>query len=326
MAELNMIKALNLALFQEMERDERVVLLGEDVGRVGGVFRVSEGLLDRFGPKRVMDTPLSEAGIIGCSVGMALYGLRPICEIQFSGFIHNGFHQLNCQAARFRVRTRGQLSVPLVLRAPWGGGIRALEHHSDSEESLYVQSPGLKCVIPSGPRTARGLLASSIRDPDPVVFLEPKRVYRAFREEVPEKEDTVPIGQAQIVRSGKDITVISYGAMLRETLAAADLAERQLRIAPEVIDLLSIVPMDTATIIESVKKTGRCVIVHEAPRSCGVAAEIIARINEHALLSLQAPVARVTGYDIPYPFFARENAYLPNPARILAAIRQTMDF
>jgi pyruvate dehydrogenase E1 component beta subunit len=326
MPEMNMIKALNLALHQEMERDPRVVVLGEDVGRLGGVFRVTEGLFDRFGPKRVLDTPISEAGIIGCSIGMALYGLRPVCEIQFSGFSYYGFHQLNCHAARFRVRSWGRYAVPMVMRAPSGGGIRALEHHNDSEEALYVQSPGLKTVMPSGPRTARALLLSSIRDPDPVVFLEPKRVYRAIREEVPEKEEVIPIGQAQVVRTGKDITLISYGAMLRETLAAAEQAESESHISADVIDLLTVSPMDTATIVKSVKKTGRCVIVHEAPKSCGVAAEIIARINEHALLALQAPVARVTGFDIPYPFFARESAYLPNVPRILAALRQTMDF
>lgn len=326
MPEMNMIKALNLALHQEMERDDRVVLLGQDVAQLGGVFRVSEGLLDKFGPKRVLDTPISEAGIIGCAIGMAVYGLRPVAEIQFSGFAPYGFHQLNCHAARYRVRSWGRHSVPMVMRAPIGGGIRALEHHNDSEEALYVQSPGLKVVMPSGPRTARALLAASIRDPDPVVFLEPKRVYRAFREEVPEKEDVLPIGQAQVVRTGSSITLISYGAMMRETLAAAERAERELDTSCEVIDLLTISPMDTATIVQSVKKTGRCAVVHEAAPSCGVGAEVIARINDKALMSLQAPIARVTGFDIPYPFFARENAYLPTVERILAAIRQTVYF
>jgi pyruvate dehydrogenase E1 component beta subunit len=326
MPEMNMIKALNLALTQEMERDDRVILLGEDVARVGGVFRVSEGLLDRFGPKRVIDTPVSEAGIVGTAIGMALYGLRPICEIQFSGFAHFGFHQLNCHAARFRTRSWGRYPVPMVMRAPVGGGIRALEHHNDSEEALYVQSPGLKVVMPSGPRTARALLISSIRDSDPVVFLEPKRVYRSLREEVPEEEETMAIGQAQVVHPGKDLTLISFGAMLRETLAAAELVEQEAQLSCEVIDLLSIVPMDTATIVESVKKTGRCVVVHEAPQSCGVGAEILARINEHALFWLQAPMARVTGYDIPYPFFAREHAYLPSVRRIVTAIHKTLDY
>ncbi len=326
MPQMNMIKALNLALHQEMERDDRVVLLGEDVAQVGGVFRVSEGLLDRFGPKRVIDTPVSEAGIIGCSIGMAIYGLRPVCEIQFSGFSYYGFHQLNCHAARFRTRSWGKHPIPMVMRAPIGGGVRALEHHNDSEEALYVQSPGLKAVIPSGPRTARALLISAIRDPDPVVFLEPKRVYRSIREEVPEEEETFPIGQAQVLRAGKDVTLISYGAMVQETLQAAEQAEKEDKVSCEVIDLLSVAPMDTATIVESVRKTGRCVIVHEAPRSCGVASEVIARLNEEALLSLEAPIARVTGHDLPYPFFARESAYLPSVPRVLAAIRQTMEF
>jgi pyruvate dehydrogenase E1 component beta subunit len=309
-----------------MERDERVVVFGEDVARVGGVFRVTEGLLGRFGPKRVLDTPVSEAGIIGCAIGMAIYGLRPVCEMQFSGFAYFGFHQLNCHAARFRTRSAGQYPIPMVMRAPIGGGIRALEHHNDSEEALYAQSPGLKVVMPSGPRTARGLLASAIRDPDPVVFLEPKRIYRAVREEVPNEEETTPIGKARVLREGRDITLISHGAMVQETLAAADEAENELRISVEVIDLLSLVPMDTATVTASVRKTGRCVIVHEAPSNCSVSAEVIARINEQALLSLEAPIARVTGYDIPYPFFAREQAYLPNVPRISAAIRRTMEF
>ncbi len=325
MPEMNMIKALNMALHQEMARDDKVVLLGEDVAKIGGVFRVSEGLLDRFGEKRVMDTPVSEAGIVGTSIGMALYGLRPIAEIQFSGFAYFAFQQMNCQAARYQTRSWGRFKLPMVIRAPIGGGIRALEHHNDSEEALYVQSPGLKVVIPSGPRNARGLLVSAIRDPDPVMYLEPKRVYRAIREEVPEEEEAIPLGQAHFVREGKDLTLISYGAMMRETLAAAEEAERD-GITIEVIDLLSVVPMDTPALVKSVKKTGRCVIVHEAPRSCGVAAEIIARLNEQALLYLQAPIQRVTGYDIPYPFFARENAYLPSVPRIVAAIRETMDF
>ena len=325
MPQLNMVKALNLALQQEMVRDERVVVFGEDVGRAGGVFRVTEGLLDRFGPKRVMDTPVSEAGIVGCAIGMAIYGLRPVCEIQFSGFSYFAYHQLNCHAARFRTRSRGQCSVPMVVRAPLGGGIRALEHHSDSEEALYVQSPGLKVAMPSGPRTARGLLVSAIRDPDPVVFLEPKRIYRAIREEVPEEEEAIPFGQAQVRRDGKDLTLLSYGAMMQETLAAAEEAGKADRISAEVIDLLTFVPLDMTTIAASVRKTGRCVIVHEAPSACGVGAEVIARINEQALWSLEAPIARVTGYDIPYPFFAREQAYLPNVQRILAAIRKTME-
>ncbi len=323
---INMVKALNQALHEEMERDDKVVILGEDVAQVGGVFRVTEGLLERFGTKRVIDTPVSEAGILGCALGMALGGLKPIAEIQFSGFMHNGFHQLNCHAARYRTRSWGNYNVPMVMRAPIGGGIRALEHHNDSEEALYVQSPGLKVVFPSSPRTAHGLLLSAIRDPDPVMYLEPKRVYRAIREEVPEGAEAIPFGQAQVMHEGKDITLISYGAMLQESLEAADKAESELKCSVEVIDLLSIVPLDVDTIINSVKKTGRCVIVHEAPQSCGVGAEVIARINDHALLYLEAPIARVTGYDIPYPFFARESGYLPSVPRILGAIRKTMEF
>jgi pyruvate dehydrogenase E1 component beta subunit len=326
MPKLNMVKAINLALHEEMARDPSVVVLGEDVGRVGGVFRVTEGLFDRFGAKRVIDTPVSEAGILGCAVGMAINGLKPIAEIQFSGFMFNGFHQLNCHAARFRHRSWSQYHVPMVMRAPIGGGIRALEHHNDSEEALYVQSPGLKAVYPSTPAAAYGLLLSAIRDPDPVMYLEPKRVYRAPVEEVPEGGDAWPIGKGRIVRPGKHLTLITWGAMLQEALQAAEKADQELKAAVEVIDLLSIAPMDTALILESVSRTGRCVIVHEAQAACGVGAEIIARINENALLRLEAPVVRVTGWDIPYPFFAREHAFLPNVPRIVAAIRQTLEF
>lgn len=326
MPKLNMVKAINLALHEEMARDPSVVILGEDVGRVGGVFRVTEGLFEKFGAKRVIDTPVSEAGILGCAIGMALNGLKPIAEIQFSGFVFNGFHQLNCHAARFRHRSWGQFHVPMVMRAPIGGGIRALEHHNDSEEAIYVQSPGLKAVYPSTPSTAYGLLLSAIRDPDPVMYLEPKRVYRAPVEEVSEGGEPWPLGKGRIVRPGKHVTLITWGAMLQETLEAADQAEKELKAECEVIDLLSIVPMDTALILDSVRRTGRCVIVHEAQASCGVGAEIIARINEQALLSLEAPIARVTGWDIPYPFFAREHAFLPSVPRILAAIRQTVEF
>jgi pyruvate dehydrogenase E1 component beta subunit len=325
MALRNLVQALNLALRQEMEKDDRIVLLGEDIGRQGGVFRVTEGLLDRFGPMRVLDTPVSEAGIVGTSIGLALAGLRPVAEIQFSGFMFNALHQLGLLAARFRSRSRGTFQVPMVVRSPWGGGVRALELHNESEEAVYAQLPGLKVVIPSRPRRARALLVASIRDPDPVVFLEPKRVYRSIREEVPDEEEIFPIGEAEIVRSGRHLTLITYGSMLQDCLQAAEQAERLHQISVEVIDLLSVVPMDTATIVRSVQKTGRCVVVHEAPRSCGIGAEIIARINEQCLFHLQAPVARVTGYDIPYPFFAREQSYLPNVARILDAIRRTLE-
>jgi pyruvate dehydrogenase E1 component beta subunit len=325
MALRNLVQALNLALRQEMEKDDRIVLLGEDIGRQGGVFRVTEGLLDRFGPMRVLDTPVSEAGIVGTSIGLALAGLRPVAEIQFSGFMFNALHQLGLLAARFRSRSRGTFQVPMVVRSPWGGGVRALELHNESEEAVYAQLPGLKVVIPSRPRRARALLVASIRDPDPVVFLEPKRVYRSIREEVPDEEEIFPIGEAEIIRSGRHLTLITYGSMLQDCLQAAEQAERLHQISVEVIDLLTVVPMDTATIVRSVQKTGRCVVVHEAPRSCGIGAEIIARINEQCLFHLQAPVARVTGYDVPYPFFAREQSYLPNVARILDAIRRTLE-
>jgi pyruvate dehydrogenase E1 component beta subunit len=325
MALRNLVQALNLALRQEMEKDDRIVLLGEDIGRQGGVFRVTEGLLDRFGPMRVLDTPVSEAGIVGTSIGLALAGLRPVAEIQFSGFMFNALHQLGLLAARFRSRSRGTFQVPMVVRSPWGGGVRALELHNESEEAVYAQLPGLKVVIPSRPRRARALLVASIRDPDPVVFLEPKRVYRSIREEVPDEEEIFPIGEAEIVRSGRHLTLITYGSMLQDCLQAAEQAERLHQTSVEVIDLLTVVPMDTATIVRSVQKTGRCVVVHEAPRSCGIGAEIIARINEQCLFHLQAPVARVTGYDVPYPFFAREQSYLPNVARILDAIRRTLE-
>lgn len=325
-AKMNMVKAINLALHEEMARDERVVVLGEDVGRVGGVFRVTEGLLERFGNQRVIDTPVSEAGILGSAIGMAINGLKPVAEIQFSGFMYNGFHQLNCHAARFRYRSWGRHGVPMVMRAPIGGGIRALEHHNDSEEALYVQSPGLKAVYPSTPQAAYGLLLAAIRDPDPVMFLEPKRVYRAPVEEIVENGPAWEIGKARILRDGKDVTLVSYGAMLQETLEAAEKAEAELKIGCEVIDLLSIVPMDWETVCASVRKTGHCVIVHEAPAACGVGAELIAKINENALLQLEAPVVRVTGWDIPYPFFAREAGYLPNVPRILAALKEVVEF
>jgi pyruvate dehydrogenase E1 component beta subunit len=326
MPKLNMAKAINLALHEEMARDESVVVLGEDVGRVGGVFRITDGLYEKFGPKRVIDTPVSEAGILGCAIGMALNGLRPVAEIQFSGFAHNGFHQLNMHAARFRYRSWGRHHVPMVMRAPIGGGIRALEHHNDSEEALYVASPGLKVVYPSTPAAAHGLLLAAIRDPDPVMYLEPKRVYRAPVEDVPENGDAWPIGKARIMRPGKDVTLVSYGAMLQETLEAAEKAASDLKIECEVIDLYSIVPMDWPLVCESIRKTARCVIVHEAPAACGVGAELIAKINEHALLSLEAPVVRVTGWDMPYAFFARESAYLVNVPRVLGGIKEAVEF
>jgi pyruvate dehydrogenase E1 component beta subunit len=323
---MNMAKAINLALFEAMERDEKVIVMGEDVGPDEGVFRITEGLYHKFGDKRVLDTPLAESGIMGTAIGMAIYGLRPVCEMQFSGFDYYAFHQLECHASRFRNRTRGRVTVPVVMRAPYGGGIRALEHHSESREAIYAHTPGLKVVIPSGPRNARALLHSAIQDPDPVIYYEPKAIYRLFKEDVPEAMETLPIGQAQVVRKGKDITLISYGASLRPTLEAAELLEEEDGVQAEVIDLLTISPMDATLIIESVKKTGRAVVVHEGPRTCGLGAEVVARINEAALLYLEAPIKRVTGFDVPIPYFSKERFFLPDPERVLAASRETLSF
>lgn len=325
MAKMTMVQALNLALHQEMANDEDVVVLGEDVAVDGGVFRVTEGLLDEFGDRRVMDTPLAESGIVGTSVGMAIYGLKPVCEIQFSGFSYLAFHQLESHAARMRWRSRGAFTVPMVLRTPCSGGVRALEHHSESREAYYAHTPGLKMVMPSGPRNARALLVSAIRDPDPVVFFEPKAVYRAFREEVPEEEETLPIGEAQIVREGSDLTMISYGAMMRPTLEAAETLKEEDGVEAEVIDLLTISPLDHETFTESVRKTGRAVIVHEAPRSFGPGAELVARLVEKSFWYLEAPIQRVTGYDVVIPLFAYEKAYLPGADRVLRAAREALE-
>uniref|UniRef100_A0A832EEF7 Alpha-ketoacid dehydrogenase subunit beta n=1 Tax=Desulfacinum infernum TaxID=35837 RepID=A0A832EEF7_9BACT len=325
MPKMTMVQALNLALRQEMEKDDRVVVLGEDVGVDGGVFRVTEGLIDRFGPDRVLDTPLAESAIVGMSIGMAVYGLRPVCEIQFSGFTYLNFHQIECHASRLRHRSQGRFTVPMVLRTPYGGGVRALEHHSESREAFYAHMPGLKMVIPSGPRNARALLVSAIRDPDPVIFFEPKAVYRAFREEVPEEEETLPIGHSVVVREGRHVTLITYGAMVRPTMEAAERLSRENGIEAEVVDLLTLAPLDDTLIAASAKKTGRVVVVHEAPRSYGPGAEITARLVEKAFYFLEAPVRRVTGYDLIMPLFAREQAYLPNAGRIVRAVKETLE-
>ena len=325
MAKRNLVEAINSGLMVEMERDPSVVVLGEDVGKEGGVFRVTDGLQAKFGANRVFDTPLAESGIIGVSIGMAVKGLRPVAEIQFEGFLHLAINQIMNHAARIRTRSRGRFTCPLVIRSPWGGGIRAPEHHSDSPEALFAHTPGIKVVIPSSPYDAKGLIISATRDPDPVLFFEPKRIYRAIKEEVPDGEYTVPIGEAKVIREGKDVTIISWGAMLREVLRAAETAEKE-GIKAEIIDLRTISPMDDATYLESVRKTGRVVIVHEAPPTCGVGAEITARINEKALLSLQAPVVRVTGFDTVMPLMKLENHFLPSPERILKGIRKVMTF
>ncbi len=325
MAERTMIDALNLALEQEMSRDDSVVLLGEDVGVSGGVFRVTEGLQETFGPQRVLDTPLAESVIVSVSIGMAIQGLRPVCEIQFSGFSYFAMHQLESHAARMRWRSRGHYSTPLVVRMPYGAGVKALEHHSESREAWFASIPGLKMVIPSGPRVARGLMVSAIRDPDPVVFFEPKAVYRAFREEVPDEEETFPIGTSRVVREGTDLTLIAYGAMLQPTLEAADRLSEEDGVEAEVIDLLTLSPLDDRVFTESVRKTGHVVIVHEAQRSFGPAGEIAFRILERSFWWLEAPIRRVTGYDVHVPYFAREHEYLPDAKRIVQASRATLN-
>jgi pyruvate dehydrogenase E1 component beta subunit len=326
MAKLTMVQAINLGLRQEMTSDPDVVVLGEDVGVDGGVFRVTEGLIEKFGADRVIDTPLAEAGIIGTSIGMAVYGLKPVCEIQFLGFMYQAFHQLRSHASRYRSRTRGRYACPLVVRAPYGGGIRAIEEHSESSEALFIHSPGLKVVIPSTPRLARSLLISAIRDPDPVIFLEPTRAYRSPREEVPEDEETFPLGLARVVQEGDDLTLVTWGAMLHTAMRAVEQAQEAHGYHIEVIDLLTLAPADMETVITSVQKTGRAVVVHEAQRTLGFGAEVVARINEEALLSLEAPIRRVTGYDVPYPLYGREAAYLPSEDRILQAIEDTIRF
>ncbi|MBS3059915.1 MAG: alpha-ketoacid dehydrogenase subunit beta [DPANN group archaeon] len=323
MTKMNMAEALNLALKQEMQRDKTVLVLGEDVGVDGGVFRITDGLLEKFGENRVIDTPLAESGIVGTSIGLSMNGFKPVAEIQFSGFSYLGFDQLAEHASRMRNRSKGRFSCPMVVRMPYGGGVRALEHHSESYETIYAHPPGFKVVIPSRPYDAKGLLISAIRDPDPVIFMEPKRVYRMIKEEVPEEEYTIPLGQANVVQEGSDVTLITYGSMLHTCLPAM---EQLSNVSIELIDLRTVKPLDSATVIESVKKTGRCVIVHEAPRTCGIAAELIARINEKAFFNLNAPVERVTGYDTIIPLMQREQEYLPQPAKIVDAINRTMQY
>lgn len=315
---LTLVDAINEALAQEMERDERIVLLGEDVGANGGVFRVTEGLQKKFGPERVIDTPLAESGIMGTAIGLAMGGMRPIPEIQFEGFLGPAYDQLVNQAARYRTRTRGAISIPLTVRVPWGGGIHAPELHSDSPEAIYAHSPGLKVVIPSTPADAKGLLLASIRDPDPVVFFEPKRVYRSFREQVEEGDYTIPIGQAKVVTEGTDLTIVSWGSMIFECLKTLDTLPEDVSI--ELIDLRTISPLDRDTVIQSVQKTGRCVIVHEAPKTCGFGAELATIIQENCFLHLKAPVQRVTGFDTIMPYYKLELDYLPDSNRVSEAV------
>ena len=325
MPSMNMVQAINSALALEMERDPAVVVLGEDVGVDGGVFRVTDGLQKKFGPARVIDTPLAEGGIVGMAIGMAINGLRPVAEIQFMGFSYLALNQLISHASRMRNRTRGRLTVPMVMRMPYGAGVKALEHHSESTEAIFVQIPGLKVVVPSTPLEAKGLLTASIRDPDPVIFLEPTRSYRMLKEEVPDGEYVLPIGKARMVQEGQDVTVIGWGAMMVQIQKAVDEAAKK-GISCEVIDMRTLSPMDSASVVASVQRTGRAVVVQEAPRTCGVGAEIVARINEKALLSQQAPVARVAGPDIIVPLPKGEDYYYVSPERILAEIERTVSF
>ncbi|MBU6208475.1 MAG: alpha-ketoacid dehydrogenase subunit beta [Planctomycetes bacterium] len=322
MANLTLVQAINLALIQEMEKDDRVILLGEDVGANGGVFRVTEGLQKRFGANRVVDTPLAESGIIGTSIGLAMAGLRPVPEIQFEGFLGPAYDQLCSHAARMRTRTRGAFTVPMTVRVPVGGGIHAPELHSDSPEAFYAHQPGLKVVMPSGPYDAKGLLISALRDPDPVIFFEPKRIYRAIREEVPEDEYTIPIGKARVVCEGTDLTVVSWGASVIQCMQAIEACGRSV----ELIDLRTIYPMDMETVEQSVSKTGRCVIVHEAPRTCGVGSEVATQIMEKCFLHLEAPVQRVTGFDTIMPYYKLELEYLPDAARIQRGIEDCLAY
>ncbi len=326
MAQLTMVKALNLALAEIMRTDPNVVVLGQDVGQDEGVFRVTEGLLREFGPQRCIDTPLAEAAIVGASIGLGFTGFRPVCELQFDGVSFQAFHQIENHVRRFRNRTRGAYTCPLVIRMPYGGGIRAIEHHSEAPEATYAHLAGLKVVVPSGPRNARALLRAAILDPDPVIFFEPKASYRAFREEVPDEPETMPIGKGVIARSGKDVTLISYGATVRATLDAAEELADEHDVDAEVLDLLSVAPLDGHLINESVRRTGRAVVVHEAPRHCGVGAEVVARIVEDSLMYLEAPVRRVTGFDTIIPYFANELTYLPDAGRVVQAALETVRF
>ncbi len=321
MTQQNMVQAIGGALAHEMRRDERVVILGEDVGKVGGVFRVTQGLWDEFGDDRVVDTPLSEGGIVGAAIGMALYGLVPVPEIQFADFIYPAFDQIVSELAKLRWRSGGEYTAKMVIRAPVGGGIRGGLYHSQSPEALFIHVAGLKVVCPSNPYDAKGLLLSAIRDPDPVLFFEPKRIYRAAKGEVPEGEYTLPRGQAKVVRPGRQVTVIAWGAMLYEAIAAAEDAQKK-GVDCEVIDLRTLWPVDIETIVESVKKTGRVVVVHEAPKTCGFGAELVALIAEKAFFCLEAPPVRVCGFDTPFPY-ALEMEYLPLAHRILPALIET---
>ena len=321
MSEMNLVQAIQSALRDALRGDDDVVLMGEDVGRLGGVFRVTSGLQAELGEERVLDTPLSETGILGAAIGMALYGLRPVAEIQFADFIYPGFDQLVNEAAKYRYRTAGEFSVPLVVRAPYGGGIRGGQYHSQSPESLFIHTPGLKVVCPSNPYDAKGLLLQAIADEDPVLFFEPKRVYRAAKMEVPDEPFTIPLGEARVVREGEGLSCVAWGAMLYEALAAAEEVAKQ-GIDVEVIDLRTLWPLDIDSLVASVRKTGRLVVVHEAPRTCGFGSELVSLLVERAFLHFEAPPVRVTGYDTPFPL-THEREYLPLAHRIAPAMVET---
>jgi pyruvate dehydrogenase E1 component beta subunit len=324
MPTMNIIQAVNDALRIEMRREPKVVVLGEDIGKFGGVFRATHGLYEEFGPERVIDTPLAEGGIIGAAIGMALYGLRPVPEIQFADFIYPAFDQIVNELAKFRYRSGGQYPCPVVIRTPVGGGIRGGHYHSQSPEALFIHTPGLKVVSPSNPRDAKGLLLACLRQNDPVLFLEPKRLYRAARGEVPEDDYMIELGQANVVRTGEDCTIITYGSMTSIAEEAAETAAGQ-GISCEVIDLRTLMPFDIDTLLASVQKTGRAVVVHEAPRTCGFGAELVASICERAMDYLEAPIQRVTGFDTPFPY-TLELEYLPNADRVLGAVRETLEW
>jgi len=325
MAEITLVEAINLALARAMTEDETVLVLGEDVGLNGGVFRATQGLFQKFGPDRVRDTPISEGMIAGLSVGLAAQGFRPVGEIQFMGFIYPAIDQLVSHASRMRNRTRGRLTCPIVIRAPYGGGIRAPEHHSESMEALFAHAPGMRVVIPSSPASAYGLMLGAIRNPDPVVFLEPKRIYRAIKEDVADTGEALELDKCRVLRMGADVTIATWGAMVVETLEAARLLSAE-NISAEVIDVSTLKPLDAATILQSVEKTGRCIIVHEAPLTGGFGAEVSARIAEFGLTSLLAPIRRITGYDTIMPLYKSEHYYMPKTSRIVAAAREAMEF
>lgn len=336
MAQINMVEALNLALNQAMEADDRVIVLGEDVAKTGGVFRVTAGLLDRFGEERIFDTPLAEAGIVGSAVGMAIYGLLPVVEIQFDVFVYPGFEQIVVQAARYAWRTKGEVPASLVIRIPFGGGVRAPELHSDSPEALFAHVPGLKVVCPTTPRDARDMMLAAIEDPDPVIFMEPKRIYRAGREEVPDEPPfslgngngatSELLSKARVARPGDDLAILTYGPTVPLSIEAADLLARERSVEARVVDLRSLYPLDVETIVQAASDCGRALVVHEAPRHAGLGAEVSSVIHERAILDLEAPVMRVTGFDVPFPQFANEDDYLPSVERIRSGAEKVLDF